>query len=399
MKKILFVFLYFLTANILVSGQSPISKPALDSLLKEAELTQTDGLVIFKDGKLFGEYYFGKEPKKIEAMSSTKSIVNFAIGKLFTDGLLDSLEEPVFHFYPEWNQGLKKEITVRELLNQTSGMQNVPNTNVEIYPSPDFVKLALAAEIVDTPGTRFNYNNKAVNLLSGIVQRISHVKLDNYLSEKIFKPLGIEDYNWTRDDEGNPEAMSGFQVFPKDMAKLGQLFLNRGKWNGQQLIADSWFTQTKQPVKLNPDYGLLWWIQYDSIFNIIDDSQIKKLKEIGFDKEMLEKIESIKGKYLSSDYNGFIADKVLNTTSDWVSKYVPLLVSNGMSLSRREYGKIIGYYTDGFLGNYMVIYPEKKLVVVRMISWDSFKKGKGNENGTGYNTFDNFFDLARMLVR
>ncbi|MCC7401491.1 MAG: serine hydrolase [Chitinophagaceae bacterium] len=399
MKKILFAFLYFLTANILVSGQSPISKPALDSLLKEAELTQTDGLVIFKDGKLFGEYYFGKEPKKIEAMSSTKSIVNFAIGKLFTDGLLDSLEKPVFHFYPEWNQGLKKEITVRELLNQTSGMQNVPNTNVEIYPSPDFVKLALAAEIVDTPGTRFNYNNKAVNLLSGIVQRISHVKLDNYLSEKIFKPLGIEDYNWTRDDEGNPEAMSGFQVFPKDMAKLGQLFLNRGKWNGQQLIADSWFTQTEQPVKLNPDYGLLWWIQYDSIFNIIDDFQIKKLKEIGFDKEMLEKIESIKGKYLSSDYMGFITDKVLNTTSDWVSKYVPLLVSNGMSLSRREYGKIIGYYTDGFLGNYMVIYPEKKLVVVRMISWDSFKKGKGNENGTGYNTFDNFLDLARMLVR
>ena len=91
-------------------AQNKIDKPALDTLLKIAEQTQTDGLVIYQDGKLYGEYYFGKEPKQIEAMSSTKSIVNLAIGKLITDGLLTSIDQPVYEFYPEWKQGMKKTL-------------------------------------------------------------------------------------------------------------------------------------------------------------------------------------------------------------------------------------------------------------------------------------------------
>lgn len=152
-------------------------------------------------------------------------------------------------------------------------MQNLPNTSFEIYPSPDFIKLALAAEIKDKPGSVFSYNNKAANLLAGIVQYVSKMKLDNYLSEKIFEPMGINNYKWKRDDEGNPQCMAGFQVNPKDMAKLGQLFINKGKWEGKLLINADWFTETVKPNNLNKESGLLWWIEYAKTKATIDDNR------------------------------------------------------------------------------------------------------------------------------
>lgn len=390
-------FLCFLSTHI--HSQDGIDKPALDSLLKKAELTQTDGLVIYYKGKLYGEYYFGKEPKQIEAMSSTKSIVNFAIGKLITDGLIPSVDQHVYETYPEWKQGMKKDITIRQLMNHTSGMQNFPNTNIEIYPSPDFVKLALAAEITDTPGIKFSYNNKAVNLLGGIVKTLTRKRIDNYLYEKIFKPLDIEDFSWTADDDGNPHCMSGLHILPKDMAKLGQLFLNKGEWNGKQLISKEWFTETGKPNKLSPNCGLLWWISYDTTLCIIDDQQLSDLKKIGFDNKILEKLKAMKGTYPVEEYNQLFGEKIASTTKDWTTKYVPLLLANGMAVSRKEFKNINCYYTDGFLGNYMAVYPKKNLIVVRMISWESFRIGRGNEEGTGYNTFSDFFNLAAKLVK
>ena len=399
MTKNILIILIFCLSNVQTFSQSKIDKQVLDTLLKIAELTQTDGLVVFKDGQLYGEYYFGKKTKKIETMSSTKSIVNLAIGKLITDSLIKSIDQPIYDFYPEWKQGMKKNVTIRHLLNHTSGIQNFPLASVEIYPSPDFVKLALAAEIVDTPGTKFAYNNKAVNLLVGVVKYASRMKMDNYLYEKIFEPLGINDYDWTRDDEGNPHGMSGLQIYPKDMAKLGQLFLNKGQWEGRQIISSDWFLETGKPTKLKPACGLLWWIEYDTVLCTIDDAQIEKLKKIGFDEKMLDKVRAIKGTYESAKYNKILNDKIVNSTEDWNSKYIPLLVSNGMTLSRNEYKNIIGYSTRGTLGNYMAVYPKKNLVVVRMISWESFLKGKGSEDGSGYNNFSDFLDLAKKLVK
>jgi CubicO group peptidase (beta-lactamase class C family) len=400
MKKLTILLLIAtITYGKNIFAQSNIDIAVLDTLLKTAEKTQTDGLVIYHEGKLYGEYYFGKEFKRVEAMSSTKSIVNFAIGKLVTDGLITSIDQPVYEFYPEWKQGMKKDITIRHLLTHTSGMQNFPSTSVEIYPSPNFINLALAAEITDKPGTKFSYNNKAVNLLGGIVKLLTRKRIDNYLYEKIFEPMGIEDFDWTDDQDGNPHCMSGFQVQPKDLAKLGQLFIQKGNWNGKQLINADWFTETGTPNKLNPECGLLWWIEYKNTKAIIDDEQINKLRKIGFDEEILKKVNSIKGTYASGDYFPIFNAKIVNTTANWSTKYVPLLLSNGLQVSRKEFINIAGYSTRGFLGNYMIVYPDKNLVVVRMISWDSFTKGEGKKDGTGVNNFENFFSLTRNLVK
>src|SRR5262249_39826503 len=161
---------------------------------------------------------FHGAPRRIESMSVTKSIVSMAFGRLLALGKLKTLDEPVHTFYPEWRQGRKREITIRQLLTQTSGLQADPMTGTEIDGSPDLVHLALCAELADAPGSRFFYNNKATNLLAGIVHRVSGRRLDEFIKQEIFAPLQISDVRWERDHAGNPDAMSGLEIRPADLA-------------------------------------------------------------------------------------------------------------------------------------------------------------------------------------
>lgn len=398
-RRLFFTFTFLLAFSNIIYAQKPIDRDALDTLLKQAEMTQSDAVVIYKDGKLYGEYYFGKQPKPICAMSVTKFVSNLAIGKLLTDGYIKSIDQPVSDFYPEWKQGMKKDITIRMLLNHTSGLQNVPIAAQEINSNPDWVKLALSAEVVSKPGTIFSYNNKAVNLLSGIVKVLTGKRLDSYMRDSIFSPLGIEDYNWLADEEGNTDAMGGINLLPVDLAKIGQFFLQRGNWAGKQIINSSWFVETVKPSERNPNHGLLCFLDYDKTYAIIDDAQIELLKKIGFDNKILNKIKLIKGKYLLSDYLLLFNEKIINTTPDWITKYVPILNANELKLSRKEYGKVNEYSHSGFLGNYISIFPETNLIVVRMISEKSFKSGTGNTDDEGPHNFFNFPILARNLIK
>src|SRR5262249_33352239 len=264
-----------LCLGILCFGDTPLNKEAVDRLVAGAKKSRSTALVIWKDGKRYGQWYFDGKPYPIEAMSATKSVVNLAVGLLVTQGKIKSIDQPVCEFFPEWKQGRKKNITIRHLLNHTSGLQNTPNTGVEIYPSPNFIRLALAAELVDDPGTRWDYNNKAVNLLAGIVQKASGRRMDIYLRAELFRPLGIRNFFWTLDRAGNPHGMSGLQILPNDFAKIGQLVLNKGVWAGIQLIKESWFEVSMRPgTPTRPDYGLLWWLISDHLTYTVEDERI-----------------------------------------------------------------------------------------------------------------------------
>ncbi len=104
-------------------------------------------------------------------MSCTKSIVGLSVACMLNDRLIDSLDVPVAQYYPEWRQGQKQLITLRHLVNMTTGIQNNPNASIEIHPSPDFVQLALTAELSSKPGEVWSYNNKSLNLMAGIIKR------------------------------------------------------------------------------------------------------------------------------------------------------------------------------------------------------------------------------------
>jgi CubicO group peptidase (beta-lactamase class C family) len=336
----------------------------LEPLLKRAEETHSDALIVMHRGELVGTWRFGKPKQVIETMSVTKSIVNLAIGKLITDGLLTSIDESVCTFYPEWKQGSKKIITIKHIMNHMSGLQNEPTTSVEIYPSPDFVQLALCAELSHEPSTTISYNNKAVNLLAGIVEKISGQKLDTYMIEEIFTPLSIEEHYWTADDSGNPHVMSGLGLLPEDLAKLGQLFLNRGEWQGHKIIAATWFDSiVSQSVEM---MGLLWWLICD-VTVTINDAHLENLRAANLPSDIVHALETLKGVYQTGEFipafqKAFGANWFETRTLLEATKYRDIVFDN-----------VQGYQANGYLGQYLYILPKQELVFVRMIHHDSYQ--------------------------
>jgi CubicO group peptidase (beta-lactamase class C family) len=282
-------------ASYAQSAARAVDSKALAALVAGAERSHSSALIVMHDGKLIGEWYFGGQSRKIEAMSVTKSIVNMAIGRLIDTGKIKSLDQPICDFYPEWRQGRKQAITVRHVLNHTSGLQADAHTQ-EIYQSPDFVQLALTAELVSEPGTHFFYNNKAVNLLAGIVRKASGQPLDEFLRNELFAPIGITDFTWSKDDAGNPQAMAGLQIHPRDLAKLGWVMADGGKWEKQQLLSPQWVRLSAQPGSgLSSESGLLWWRVSDRFGAIVEPSIVERVRAAGADQDLVEKVSRYVG--------------------------------------------------------------------------------------------------------
>ena len=272
--------------------------------MKLAQERGTDALFVTVGGEAIVDWSRDRRP--IELMSALKSVVAIAVGSLLQDGKLKSLDEPVHTFFPEWNQGRKKLITVRHLLNHTSGLQNVPNAGVEIYPSRDAIALALAAELTSDPGTEFSYNNKAVNLLAGVIERAACLRMDLYIGQKLFAPLGITDYQWHFDRSGQPHAMAGLRLHAADAAKFGQVVLSRGVFESKRIVTEEFVEEMLAPGQtMHPASGLLWW------------------------------------------------------------RYLP---EPAQSSAGAGAGSAAAYYAEGSLGQYIVVVPYARLVAVRQIA-------------------------------
>ena len=345
--------------------------------------------MIVKNGKLIGEWYFGKRRAPIESMSATKSIVSLAIGHLIDSSKIKSLDEPVYSFYPEWKQGRKKQITLRHLLNHTSGLQ-ADRTTEEIYQSPDFVKLALSAELASDPGSKFFYNNKATNLLAGIVKVASGKRLDEYLRDEIFAPLGITEFSWTLDKSGNPHGMSGLQIHALDLARIGQMLLDEGTWDGKQIVSKKWIDESTSPGQpFDPGCGLLWWLFPEWIKVTVDDAKIHDWQAAGVSLQLLSNVAALKGNLFTPDeYRAQL--KVVLGGEQGLQSWRNELSKRGATGARIVSGPLRGYNANGSLGQYLAILPKERLVAVRQIrSWN---------HKTDADAFPDFFKMVMALV-
>jgi len=386
-------FLFFPAALLIGSlcNAQTVNAGKLNALLQKAEETHSEAVIIYKDNKLIAEKYFGigKPGTKIEAMSCTKSIAGLAVACMLEDKLIDSLDVPVSAFYKEWRQGKKQLITIRHLVNMTSGMQNVPNTEVEIYPSHDFVQLALCGELDNAPGEKWSYNNKSLNLMAGVIKQVTGKRMDQYIGERLFKPLGITDFTWSLDSAGNPHVMSGCQIRPADFIKLGLLVANGGQYNNKQVLSKKTIEMLVSPCKQFKAYSMLWWVDYAQIISIVDEEQIAAMKKAGVAADFIAKAEEIKGRYTSDDAYTQKVERVLGkNAADLINTHLRAI---GLTLRRREFeGKVVSYRADGYLGNYIIVCPGSNIVAVRMISHASSKGPADN--------FSDFKDRVLQLA-
>ena len=386
MKTKIGIILFFFFATTVSFGQT-ISKNKLDNLLKRAEETHSEAVIVYKDNKLISEKYFGigNPDSLIESMSCTKSIVGLTVACMLNDGLLDSLDVPVCKFYPEWRQGQKQNITIRHLVNMTSGLQNNPNATVEIYPSPNFVQLALAAELSNPPGETWKYNNKALNLMAGVIQKITNQRMDIYIGERLFKPLDIIDFNWTLDSTDNPHVMSGCQIRPIDFSKIGLLLLNKGKFKDKLVIAEKYINEVVSPCKQYDGYGMLWWIDYEQTISTIDNEIIHELINSGLSNDFIEKVRKVKGTYNSND--DYYA-KIMTVFGDNPWQYInETLAIKNLRMRKKVFTGNVTYRADGYLGNFIIVDPKTKIVAIRMISYKSYQNNK-----------DGFEDFGKLVL-
>mgnify|MGYP001025600808 CR=1 FL=1 len=344
---------------------------ALAQLLDRGKQTRSNAVLVLQDGRELGHYYpDGKAPGPIELMSVTKSVVALGIGQLLDQGRIRSLDQPVADFYPEWKQGRKKDITLRMLLDHTSGLQNFPRTDVEIYPAPDVVQLALAAELDSKPGTSASYNNKAVNLLAGIIEKASGQPMDVFFREGLFKTMDIHPGPWDKDRTGHPYAMAGLKLTAADLAKLGQLVLDRGRWQGRQVLPAGFIDDMLAPASMEGGCGLLWWRATQWTHFSTDPASFDLLRERGVPEGTVRKLQSaLKGAHFDS-IDAMRAGIAKALGPDAKAIMVDQLIKRGIGpyrLFKVSQGPVVAYDGNGDGGQYVVVVPQAGLVAVRQI--------------------------------
>ena len=252
----------------------------------DGEYDDIHSLLIVKNGKLVLEEYFNSKGQifgnyvnnvyrdRVQMLASvTKSVNSALIGIALQQGYIQDIDVPVFEFFPEYSELItegKEKIKVKHLLNMSAGLQwneldisyNSSNNDVnKMENSDDIIKYCLAKPLVVNPGEKFNYNTGLSLVLGEIIKRVTGIEADKYAEENLFKPLGISKYKWSRRKNNLLATGGGLALRARDMAKIGQLFLNGGKWNGQQIIPEDWIKASIRPNVSTPSggYGYQWW--------------------------------------------------------------------------------------------------------------------------------------------
>ncbi len=205
-----------------------------------ADSLDIHSIMVLHHGRVVAEKWWGEnDPDTPHILNSvSKSFTATAVGFGVAEGLL-TLDDKVVSFFPdkvpaEHSPNLAA-MTVRHLLTMSTGQAKEP-----AHTGGDWVAGFLTAPVEDAPGTVFRYNSMATFMLSAIMQKVSGQKLTDYLQTRLFGPLAIEGYRWDENPDGIPVGGWGLYIKTEDMAKFGQLFLQNGVWNGEQILPEGW---------------------------------------------------------------------------------------------------------------------------------------------------------------
>ena len=287
---------------------------AMDAYLKDAreQKLNIQSVMVLQHGKvLYEKWLNGGEPQLPHVLNSfSKTFTSAAVGLAISEGLL-SLDDKLVSFFPDDlppspSENLQK-VTIRHLLTMNCGHDSEPSRRND---ADTWVRTFLSWPVQHEPGTYYCYNSMGTYMLSAIVQKVTGQKVVDYLQPRLFDPLGIEAPRWDESPQGINCGGWGLYLKTEDLAKMGQLLLQKGKWNGRQVLPESYVTEaTRAQVPCQPS-----WVRAD------------KVAESGLTPE----------------------------NSDWVQGY-------GYQVWRCRHN---AFRADGAGGQYIIVIPEKDAVIV-----------------------------------
>ena len=243
-------------------------------------------VVIIRKGYIVAEQYYSEDydldsPHPI--YSCAKSITSAAVGIAMEEGYLSDVNQPLLNFFPEYSieypQG-KENITLKHMLTMSAGFEwhemdfpysDDQNTYNSWANSEDRIEFLLNRPLSDVPGSRFNYNTAISHTLSAVIQKQTGTRTDSFVVSRLFTPLGISDYYWHIDPNGIAYGGGGVRLKPRDLAKIGLLYMNNGKWDQDQIVPQNWVSESLEKHILRGDipdfyYGYQWWVHKEGLY-------------------------------------------------------------------------------------------------------------------------------------
>jgi CubicO group peptidase (beta-lactamase class C family) len=234
-----------------------------------------DSILIVRNGYMIFDSYFWpfSNEQKHNILSCTKSIMSALIGIAIDKGYIQNVDQPITDFFPDKAfanmDDLKKSITLENLLMMASGLKCRDSYLYRYWGffdmrnSNDWAQYVLDLPMAEAPGEKFLYCNGASYLLSVIIQNTTKMKTLDFARKHLFEPLGINDVEWERSPQGIDVGYGEMWLNPHDMAKIGWLYLNKGRWGNKQIVPSPWVevsTRGHINATLFDHYGYQWWV-------------------------------------------------------------------------------------------------------------------------------------------
>ena len=246
---LLFLFLSFQLSSQTIPRSNPeaegVSSKGIMDFLDAISKTKHEmhSIMVLRHGKVIAEGWWSpyRPELKHTLYSLSKSFTSTAVGFAVAEKRI-SVNDKVISFFPDKLQEsitpLLSDLKIRDLLSMTAGQS--PDPTGAVVVTNDWIKSFFATPVLNKPGAVFLYNSAATYMLSAIVQKVTGQKIIDYLTPRLFKPLGIAGMDWEIDPVGINTGGWGFRIKTEDIAKFAQLYLQKGKWNGQQILPEGW---------------------------------------------------------------------------------------------------------------------------------------------------------------
>jgi len=295
MLSILIALSFFYQNSIAKSDVPfPVSNPkeqnmnasVLDSLHSAISINHygdVHSVLIVRNGFLvFEKYYNDYNRDRLHRLYSvSKTFTSALIGMAKDQGKIDGVNERMLDFFPEYsnilyNDSLKKAITLEHLLAMTAGFSSEDS----IRNSDDYVEYMLNRPVSNAPGKVWSYSNGSSYLLSGILKNRTGLSAEDYAKKYLFAPLGITNWYWAKGPNNLTATAGGLQLRPLDMALFGQLYLQNGVWNGNQIVPKEWIDESVKAhvafAKEDRSYGYHLWhfLQSSSVAKMLKKNDI-----------------------------------------------------------------------------------------------------------------------------
>ncbi len=224
-------------------------------------------------------YYQGTQLHTLQSV--TKSITSAALGIAIDEGLMGSVETHPMRLFEGYEQNMsdrrRTDMTLEDLLTMRSGINwnemisysDSTNSCILMEASDNWIQFVLDQPMREAPGTRFDYNSGVSVLLGKLIGISTGKRVDQWTKEKLFEPIGIKDFYWKITPMGEVDTEGGLYLSSHDLARIGYLFLHKGKWKDEQIISESWIEKSTSPVvadtrpsndQQDSGYGYQWWV-------------------------------------------------------------------------------------------------------------------------------------------